>query len=1074
MRNHFHGDGIQEIEVIEPDLRGELANRFDRFTVKDSAGTTKPALGLKLHVDVVLRQVDGGIQKIKELVQRYGGKFIHGKETDPLHEIYDPIIFEDDKQLKNFRRAANKFLNDEVAKFYDELRKKENQNTTPAREETKSESKTEPQPLEKETDEKQATEELKAKTKAELEEILEADKYPSIQEYLDDNFKTLEYESLEAAQRGRDAVLKDAHNMKAGNRVAEFAAVRLHRNWMDKVTGTHSYDRTLDRKLQGILGKMRDGKITGEKAYEKMDDLLSGRAQEKANAKRAGKQEKRNQLTQKLKDDLAQILDLNNHPSLKEYLYTAIAKRTQDNQSESFKKLKEWCDDTVVQAKGIRDKGKIEEWEERAKERLPKKNDVQEAEPTEDVETRARKALDEIGITQKVEGCHVTDGYPGVEKVSFRIVLNKGASLAANVRDVIDKIANYFKAKVTHEKNPEVSYGGGVAFVSTFTERDLQAARRALEICFSDDFDKSGENSTTDETEQQNPNARYDIEGDKDTINTDTSNTVAEKDLTPAQKLLVSFGKKLGVRVVFFDNPDENFRGVHRKGVTYLNVNGNKELGKVFWHESLHWLRNNNQRLYQELVKAEDITDAQRKAYLEKSKRTDLNSNDEINEKILCDMMDDVAKRTGLFQSIAGKNRGLIERVIQWFKDTLNEFIDHFRNPQGKLTTAQAQALASEFGRIANQLKDPNGNQIFRYNRRTRNVKLADGREWSDAAIEAMTAKTAHHPDKYSFAGKNAKTANKESLARAKKMDERGADRDRIYETTGWFKGKDGKWRFEIPDNFDQMDLDKLWWNENAQFRLEEIYDNPALFEAYPKLRDISISASTELPSSVYGETSPDYKEIALNRGYVDDNRKDAAKTLVHEIQHVIQKYEKFAVGGAQQTVKLDLDYNASKIIHESDKTKAPYSKKYFDSILAVKKAVKRGNTQAEAKARKEMTQAAQELSSKDRKKIEILAERYAELKSARTDTKSARVTTYERLGGEQEARHVEERLFNREGTPVAHDADALIIYGGKTYPISKQSFANKKTPLKMAMENWLRGAYSALLLPPTAPLQMP
>ena len=79
-------------------------------------------------------------------------------------------------------------------------------------------------------------------------------------------------------------------------------------------------------------------------------------------------------------------------------------------------------------------------------------------------------------------------------------------------------------------------------------------------------------------------------------------------------------------------------------------------------------------------------------------------------------------------QSIAGKNRGLIERVVQWLKDTMNKFVDHFRNPQGKLKTVQAQALADEFGKIANQLVDANGNKIFRYNRRTKNIELADGR----------------------------------------------------------------------------------------------------------------------------------------------------------------------------------------------------------------------------------------------------------------------------------------------------------------------------------------------------------
>ena len=72
------------------------------------------------------------------------------------------------------------------------------------------------------------------------------------------------------------------------------------------------------------------------------------------------------------------------------------------------------------------------------------------------------------------------------------------------------------------------------------------------------------------------------------------------------------------------------------------------------------------------------------------------------------------------------------ERVVQWLKYTMNKFVDHFRNPQDKLKTVQAQALANEFCKIANQLVDANGNKIFRYNCRTKNIELADGRGLSE------------------------------------------------------------------------------------------------------------------------------------------------------------------------------------------------------------------------------------------------------------------------------------------------------------------------------------------------------
>ena len=51
------------------------------------------------------------------------------------------------------------------------------------------------------------------------------------------------------------------------------------------------------------------------------------------------------------------------------------------------------------------------------------------------------------------------------------------------------------------------------------------------------------------------------------------------------------------------------------------------------------------------------------------------------------------------------------------------------------------------------------------------------------------------------FAGPNAKTANLVALKEAENLAAKGADNEAIRQATGWFKGMDGKWRFEIPDN---------------------------------------------------------------------------------------------------------------------------------------------------------------------------------------------------------------------------------------------------------------------------------
>lgn len=53
----------------------------------------------------------------------------------------------------------------------------------------------------------------------------------------------------------------------------------------------------------------------------------------------------------------------------------------------------------------------------------------------------------------------------------------------------------------------------------------------------------------------------------------------------------------------------------------------------------------------------------------------------------------------------------------------------------------------------------------------------------------------------FSFAGKQSRTANADSMSRAGHMLENGADSEQVRKETGWHRGPDGALRYEIPDN---------------------------------------------------------------------------------------------------------------------------------------------------------------------------------------------------------------------------------------------------------------------------------
>lgn len=114
-------------------------------------------------------------------------------------------------------------------------------------------------------------------------------------------------------------------------------------------------------------------------------------------------------------------------------------------------------------------------------------------------------------------------------------------------------------------------------------------------------------------------------------------------------------------------------------------------------------------------------------------------------------------------------------------------------------------------------------------------------------------------------AGELAMTANMEKLKEAKKMLAKDADMKTIYKKTGWHRGADGKWRFEIPDNLDDINLAEL--RDNEETTLGKIYDNPALYQAYPWLKNLLVTVEDMEKNRrgyAYGED-----KIVLNEKYV-------------------------------------------------------------------------------------------------------------------------------------------------------------------------------------------------------------
>jgi hypothetical protein len=163
----------------------------------------------------------------------------------------------------------------------------------------------------------------------------------------------------------------------------------------------------------------------------------------------------------------------------------------------------------------------------------------------------------------------------------------------------------------------------------------------------------------------------------------------------------------------------------------------------------------------------------------------------------------------------------------------------------------------------------------------------------------------------FSFAGQQSATADQFQLDRAKQLLADGANSNAVRQQTGWFKGVDGKWRYEIDDSGASLKAHGFGFGElldalGKNLTLADVLDHPALFAAYPSIAGSSVEAIDE-KSRNNGQLSKNEDgsfTIMVNAGLGEAK---ALSTLLHEIQHGIQNVEGFASGGSPRTISAEM-----------------------------------------------------------------------------------------------------------------------------------------------------------------------
>lgn len=136
---------------------------------------------------------------------------------------------------------------------------------------------------------------------------------------------------------------------------------------------------------------------------------------------------------------------------------------------------------------------------------------------------------------------------------------------------------------------------------------------------------------------------------------------------------------------------------------------------------------------------------------------------------------------------------------------------------------------------------------------------------------------------------------------KANQMAKKGLDNETIRQKTGWLQDSKGDWKFEISDNEAKI-ITKL--EKNKTYKLGNILEHNDLYEMYPNLknnkiifRDFNTREENGITYEKRGRINNLTNTISLNNNLISKGKNAVLDTLVHEIQHRIQKSERFEQG---------------------------------------------------------------------------------------------------------------------------------------------------------------------------------
>ncbi len=374
-----------------------------------------------------------------------------------------------------------------------------------------------------------------------------------------------------------------------------------------------------------------------------------------------------------------------------------------------------------------------------------------------------------------------------------------------------------------------------------------------------------------------------------------------ELNISDDQKnILQAIAQKTGRTIVLTDKLSENVNGTFAPdGRIYINSKiENSNYGvAVALHEAIHGLRTAAPMEYNALKKfivnylveqgenIDDLLDDIAMRWGDSAASEEARLEELVAQSVMALATDDAALKKAieceenkkLLNKVLDAIKSIAEKVREFIKGTLKDGkITGAHNKQAQFWTENLKAL--------DELAE----------------KFSKAMDEQRVAVQETTQERNQGGVRYSFGGERARNADKTALATAKQLDADGKSSEEIRQKTGWHKGYDGKWRFEIDDSMAKLvenpPLKLQGNNDDGYYRtakLGDVLEHSKLFEAYPQLKNVTVIIQETEPG-VEGISFNESKQIVLSQKLFERTTEEFKK-LQESKQEEIKRIEQTA-----------------------------------------------------------------------------------------------------------------------------------------------------------------------------------